>query len=78
MDDILTEAEIVALTNKTRHRAQARVLAALSIKAVPRDPDHRDYSLIVLRAHRDAALGLRKTMPRVEQAAAPNFAALDS
>jgi len=76
MDDILTEAEIIALTGKTRHKAQARVLAALGIKAIPRPG--RDGSLIVLRKHRNAALGLRDTTRQVEQAAAPNFAALDS
>jgi hypothetical protein len=74
VDDILTEPEIVALTGKVKHRAQARELDRLHIKATPRG----NGSLIVLRVHRDAALGLRKTMPRTEQAAAPNFAALDS
>lgn len=78
MDDILTEAEIVALTNKTRHRAQARVLARLGIKAVPRDPEARDFSLIVLRKHRNAALGLRDNTRHIEQPAVPNFAALDA
>lgn len=76
MDDILTEAEIVALTGKTRHKAQARVLAALGIRAVARPG--RDGSLIVLRKHRNAALGLRDNSRSVEQTAAPNFAALDS
>lgn len=74
MDDILTEPEIVALTDKVKHRAQARELARLGIKATPRG----NGSLIVLRAHRDVALGLRKTSRLVEQSAAPNFAALDS
>ena len=74
MDDILTEPEIVALTEKVRHSAQGRELAHLHIKATQRS----DGSWIVLRAHRDAALGLRKTMPRVEQPATPNWAALDN
>lgn len=77
MDDILSEPEIVALTNKKRHRAQARVLAGLGIKATPRDPARRDSSLIVLRAHRDAALGFRKTARPSAQSSEPNFAALD-
>jgi hypothetical protein len=76
VDDILTEAEIIALTGKTRHRAQARVLAELGIRATPRPG--RDGSLIVLRKHRNAALGLRDNLRHVEQSAAPDFAALDA
>lgn len=74
MDDILTEPEVVALTEKVRHSAQGRELAHLHIKATQRS----DGSWIVLRAHRDAALGLRKTTRPVEQTAAPDFAALDA
>jgi len=78
MDDILSEDEVVALTGKVRPHAQHRVLSALGIKAKPRDPEGRDFSLIVLRAHRDVALGLRKTTRPTEHAiAVPNFAALD-
>lgn len=76
MDDILTEAEIIALTGKTRHKAQARVLEALRIKAIPRPG--RDGSLIVLRKHRNVALGLRDTGRPAEQSSGPNFAALDA
>jgi len=75
MDDILTEIEVVALTGKVRHHAQRRMLEALGIRYTPRPG--RNATLIVMRAHRDAALGLRKTMRVVEQPAAPNFAALD-
>lgn len=73
MDDILTEAEIVALTGKVRHHAQLRELEHLGIKARPRS----DGSLIVTREHRNAALGLRKAVRPVESSTAPNFAALD-
>jgi hypothetical protein len=76
MDDILTEDEIRALTDKKKPSAQRKVLDALHIRYTPR-PD-RSGRLIVLRAHRDAALGLRKTIRQAEQAAAPNFAALDA
>jgi len=71
--DLLTNDEIVELTNKTRRAAQRRVLASLGIKVTPRP----DGTLIVARAHRDAALGLRKTVRTIEQAAIPNFNALD-
>jgi hypothetical protein len=74
VDDILTEAEIVALTDKVRHAAQARVLDAICIRYKPRP----NGSLIVARAHRDAVLGLRNTVRPVEQKATPNFGALDS
>ncbi len=71
--DLLTKDELVELTGKVRRSAQARVLRDLGIK-VTRRPNG---SLIVARAHRDAALGLRNTVRKIEQAAAPNFAALD-
>lgn len=75
MDDILTEPEIVRLTGKVRHHAQARVLSDLGIRYTPRPG--RPGGLIVMRAHRDTALGLRKTPRSVETPATPNFAALD-
>lgn len=71
--DLLTDHEIVELTHKTRRAAQRRVLESLGIKVTPRP----DGTLIVARAHRDAALGLRKTVRAMEQAAIPNFSALD-
>lgn len=74
--DILTEGEIQALTSKKKPSAQRKVLDALHIRYTPR-PD-RSGRLIVLRAHRDAALGLRKTARPVEQPAMPDWAALDS
>lgn len=74
-DDILTESEVVRLTGKVRYHAQARVLDDLGIKYTPRPG--RPRGLIVMRAHRDAALGLRKTTRIVEDLATPNFAALD-
>ena len=74
-DDLLTKEEIAELTGKVRQSAQRRVLEQLGIKVTPRPG--RNAGLIVLRAHRDAALGLRKTVQRIEQAAVPNFAALD-
>lgn len=75
--DLLTEDEIVELTGKTRQSAQRRALEKLGIKATPRPG--RNEGLIVCRAHRDAALGLRKTVRTIEQqvSAEPNFAALD-
>jgi hypothetical protein len=71
--DLLTDDELVELTHKTRRAAQRRVLESLGIKVTPRP----DGSLIVARAHRDAALGLRRTVRAIEQAATPNFSALD-
>lgn len=76
--DLLTEDEIIELTKKTKQSAQRRVLEKLGIRVTPRPG--RNAGLIVCRAHRDAALGLRKTIRTVETptpAAAPNFAALD-
>jgi hypothetical protein len=73
MSDLLTNDEIVELTEKTRHSAQRRVLEKLGIKFTPRP----DGTLIVARAHRDAVLGLRATVRAVEQVATPNWAALD-
>jgi hypothetical protein len=73
VSDLLSHDELVELTNKTRRSAQRRVLESLRIKVTTRP----DGSLIVARAHRDAALGLRNTVRAVEQAATPNFAALD-
>lgn len=55
MDDILSEAEIVRLTKKQRHKAQAHVLTRLGIEARPRP----DGSLVVSRARRDEVLGVR-------------------
>lgn len=75
MSDLLTLEEIVELTGKTKQSAQRRVLEKLGIKYTPRPG--QNAGLIVMRAHRDAALGLRKTVQRIEQAAVPNFAALD-
>lgn len=71
--DLLTDDEIVELTHKTKRTAQRRVLDSLGIKVTPRP----DGTLIVARAHRDAALGLRRTVRTIEQAALPNFSALD-
>lgn len=73
MNELLSEQEIAELTKKTRHAAQRRELAKLRIRYTPRS----DGSLIVLRAHRDAALGFRSTVQTLEQIATPNFAALD-
>lgn len=73
-DDILSKDELVSLTDKVRHAAQARVLDAIGIRYRRRP----DGSLIVARAHRDAVLGLRNTARPIEQKAAPNFAALDA
>ena len=75
MSDLLTHEEIAELTGKTKQSAQRRVLEKLGIKVTPRPG--RNAGLIVMRAHRDAALGLRNTVRKIEQAAAPNFAALD-
>lgn len=72
-NELLSEQELAELTNKVRHKAQRRVLDQLGIKVTPRP----DGSLIVLRAHRDAALGLRRTVRAIEQTATPNWAALD-
>jgi len=72
MSDLLSENEIVELTGKTKHSAQARELAKLGIRCRPRS----NGTLIVAREHRDAVLGLRKTVRHIEQAG-PNFAALD-
>jgi hypothetical protein len=55
VSDLLSEQEIRDLTKKQAHPAQERELAKLGIRAKPRS----DGSLIVLRAHRDAVLGLR-------------------
>lgn len=73
MTDLLTDDEIVELTGKTRRAAQRRVLEKLGVKVTPRP----DGTLIVTRAHRNAALGLREVIRQAEQAATPNFAALD-
>lgn len=73
MTDLLTEDELAELTGKTRHSAQRRVLEKLGIKVTPRP----DGTLIVARAHRDAALGLRTPGRHGDQLASPNFAALD-
>lgn len=75
MSDLLTHDELVELTGKTRQSAQRRVLEQLGIKVTPRPG--RNAGLIVMRAHRDAALGVRKAVQRIEQAAVPNFSALD-
>lgn len=71
--DLLSDDEIVELTHKTRRAAQRRVLESLGIKVTLRP----DGTLIVARAHRDVALGLRRAMRAIEQAATPNFNALD-
>jgi hypothetical protein len=73
-DDILSKEELVSLTEKVRHAAQARVLDAIGIRYRQRP----DGTLIVARAHRDAVLGLRNTSRPTEQKAVPNFAALDA
>jgi hypothetical protein len=75
--DLLTEDEIVELTGKTKQSAQLRALEKLGIRATPRPG--RNQGLLVCRAHRDAALGLRRSVRVIEpqQVAAPNFAALD-
>lgn len=73
MADLLTKDEIKELTGKSRRSAQRRVLEKLGIKVTPRP----NGTLIVARAHRDAALGLRSVVRQVEQVASPNFAALD-
>ena len=70
--DLLTTDELVELTKKTRRSAQRRVLEKLKIRYTP----HPDGHLLVLRAHRDAALGFRNTVRAIEQVT-PNFAALD-
>jgi hypothetical protein len=71
--DLLSRQELIELTEKTRRSAQRRVLEKLGIKVTVRP----NGTLIVLRAHRDAALGLRHAQRAVEPAATPNWAALD-
>jgi hypothetical protein len=76
MDDILTEDEIRALTDKKKPTAQRKVLDALGIRYTAR-PD-RSGRLIVLRKHRNIALGLRDNgRPVADAPAMPNWAALD-
>jgi len=50
---ILTEAEIVAITKRVRHKAQAEALRALGIPSKPRGDD----SLVVARSAAEKALG---------------------
>jgi hypothetical protein len=76
--DLLTKEEIFELTGKTKQSAQRRALEQLGIKATPRPG--RNAGLIVFRAHRDFALGLRRTARTTEPpplTIEPNFAALD-
>jgi hypothetical protein len=56
MSDILTEQEVFELTLKRRPSAQERVLIRLGIDCRKRP----DGSLVVLRAHRDEVLGIRR------------------
>jgi len=49
----LTEKEVIALTDKERHDAQARALRYLGIDFRPR----ADGSLVILRSHVEKMLG---------------------
>ncbi|MDA8256317.1 MAG: DUF4224 domain-containing protein [Betaproteobacteria bacterium] len=67
---ILDPDELQALTDRSQHRAQRRILDALGITSRTRP----DGSLVVLRAHVEEVLGL-SSGGKVPESPEPNWSA---